>query len=86
METSINEKDLMRGDLKSMAEFLRDMVDRGIFTPNDALEFMGEDTFEEGNIHLMPLNYTTIEKFAERGTDNVQNIKEELKTKVNGHR
>lgn len=66
-ETSINEKDLMRGDLKSMAEFLTAMVDRGVFTPNQALEFMGEDTFEGGDIHLMDMNKTTIEDFQENG-------------------
>lgn len=62
-ETSINEKDLMRGDSKAMAEFLRNMVDRAIFTPNEALKYLGEDTFEGGDVHLMPLNYTTLEAF-----------------------
>lgn len=87
-ETSINEKDLMRGDLQSMAEFLESMVDRGIFTPNQALEFMGEDTFEGGDIHLMPLNYTTIERFEEGDTQNgeqeMENLRQELQQKVNG--
>lgn len=60
-ETSINTKDLMRGDLDSMAEFLKGMVDRGIFTLNQALEFMGEDTFPEGDIHLIPKNMNILE-------------------------
>ncbi|MQM39863.1 hypothetical protein KBTX_03902 [wastewater metagenome] len=85
-ETSINEKDLMRGDLSSMAEFLESMVDRGIFTPNQALEFMGEDTFDGGDIHLMPLNYTTIEAFEEGESENrdIENLKKKLSTQVNG--
>lgn len=90
-ETSINEKDLMRGDLRAMAEFLNSMVDRGIFTPNDALEFMGEDTFPEGDQHLMPLNYTTLEAFEEGVTENnsaedlANMIKEIANNKTNGH-
>lgn len=69
-ETSINEKDLMRGDLKAMAEFLRNMTDRAIFTPNQALRFMGEDTFDGGDVHLMPLNYTTLEAFQQGNSEN----------------
>lgn len=90
-ETSINEKDLMRGDLRAMAEFLGDMVDRGIFTPNQALEFMGEDTFPEGDVHLMDLNKTTLEAFLEGGTQNdpsVENLKRairEIANNQNGH-
>lgn len=81
-ETSINEKDLMRGDLKAMAEFLMAMVDRSIFTPNKALEFMGEDTYTGGDVHLMPLNYTTLEKFEKGENPNgttAENFKKALK-------
>lgn len=90
METSINEKDLMRGDLRAMAEFIRNMVDRGVFTPNEALEFMGEDTYPDGDIHLMPSNFTTIERFLEGGDeDPVENLKRAIKeianNKTNGH-
>lgn len=89
-ETIINVKDLMRGDLQSMAEFLREMVDRAIFTPNQALEFMGEDTYEGGDVHLMPLNFTTLEKFEEGVTENeaeqlIQSLKRVINNRKNGH-
>lgn len=84
-ECSINEKDLMRGDLRAMAEFLRNMVDRGIFTPNQALEFMGEDTFDNGDVHLMPMNYTTLEAFEAGTSENAEeNLVNALKAAVNG--
>lgn len=84
-ETSINEKDLMRGDLRAMAEFLRNMVDRGIFTPNQALEFMGEDTFDDGDVHFMPMNYTTLESFEGGASENAaENLVNALKSAVNG--
>lgn len=90
MLTSINEKDLMRGDLRAMAEFLREMVDRGIFTPNDALEFMGEDTFEGGDVHFMPLNYTTLENFLTGDSENNESAANRLADAIreitkNGH-
>lgn len=85
MEISINEKDLMRGDLRAMAEFLRNMVDRAIFTPNQALQFMGEDTFTGGDVHLMPLNYTTLESFVNGDSENTaENLVNALKQAVNG--
>lgn len=69
-ETSINVKDLMRGDLNSMAEFLQSMVDRAIFTPNQALEYLGEDTYEGGDVHLMQKNMITLESFLSGASDN----------------
>lgn len=85
LEVAINEKDLMRGDLRAMAEFLRNMVDRAIFTPNQALQFMGEDTFPGGDVHLMPLNYTTLESFGTGQSENAaENLVNALKMAVNG--
>ena len=89
-ETSINTKDLMRGDLDSMADFLTSMVDRGIFTQNQALEFMGEDTFPEGDVHLMPANYTTLEAFLENQSagmteEQAAQALKEISNNKNGH-
>lgn len=81
-EALINEKELMRGDLESMSQFLKDLVDRAIFTPNQALEFMGEDTFDGGDVHLMPLNFTTLEAGTQENP--AENLVNALKTAMNG--
>jgi len=61
-EIQINSKDLMRSNLRDLGDFLSQMVDRSIFTPNQALKFVGEDTFEDGDIHLMQRNMQVLEE------------------------
>ena len=71
-ETYFDSKDLMRSDLKSLSEFLSKMVDRGIFTPNQALKFINADTFPEGDVHLMQENMKILEDHIAE-TTNTQN-------------
>jgi HK97 family phage portal protein len=86
VEPVINAKDLMRGDLKSLSEFLKTMVDRAIFTPNDALEFLGEDNYEGGDVHLVPMNFTTLERLGDEPQNPQRNGKaKDLIQSTNGH-
>lgn len=52
---------LMRGDVKTRGEFYQNMLDRGVFTPNDVLRLEDMNTYPEGNKHMMPMNHEFVE-------------------------
>jgi HK97 family phage portal protein len=52
---------LLRGDAVSRATFYRTMLDKGVFSINEVREKEDMDPVEGGDIHLVPLNMTTLE-------------------------
>lgn len=52
---------LMRGDAASRATFYGTMLDKGVFSINEVREKEDMDPVEGGDIHLVPLNMTTLE-------------------------
>lgn len=52
---------LLRGDAASRAAFYNPMLDRGVFSINEVREYEDKDPIEGGDIHLVPLNMTTLE-------------------------
>lgn len=59
--TKFNVKALLRGDFKSQTEGLTKLINWGVYSPNKVLEILDEDTYEGGNVHMMPVNMTTPE-------------------------
>jgi HK97 family phage portal protein len=62
--TKFNVKSLLRGDFASQTEGLVKMINWGVYTPNDALKILDENTYESGNMHMFPTNMTTTEQNA----------------------
>ncbi len=52
---------LLRGDAASRAAFYGPMLDRGVFCINEVRALEDKDPIEGGDIHLVPLNMTTLE-------------------------
>jgi HK97 family phage portal protein len=63
---------LLRGDTKSRGEFYSSLLDRGVFSINDVRELEDRDPVEGGDVHLVPLNMTTLEN-AGKVTDQANN-------------
>lgn len=59
--TKFNVKALLRGDFKSQTEGLTKLINWGVYTPNDVLSILDENTYEGGDVHMMPVNMTTPE-------------------------
>lgn len=53
---------LLRGDNASRAAFYSAMLDRGVFSVNEVRELEDMDPVKGGDIHLVPLNMTTLEQ------------------------
>jgi HK97 family phage portal protein len=60
--TKFNVKSLLRGDFRSQTEGLVKMIQWGIYTPNQALQILDENTYDGGELHMFPQNMTTVEK------------------------
>lgn len=56
-----NVKGLLRGDTASQTAFYTALLDRGVFSINDVRELEDMDPISGGDIHLVPLNMTTLE-------------------------
>jgi HK97 family phage portal protein len=56
---------LLRGDAESRAAFYGAMLDRGVFSVNDVRGLEDMDPVPGGDIHLVPLNMTTLERAGE---------------------
>jgi HK97 family phage portal protein len=52
---------LLRGDAQSRAAFYTVMLDKGVFSVNDVRALEDQDPVPGGDIHLVPLNMTTLE-------------------------
>ena len=52
---------LLRGDAASRAAFYTVMLDRGVFSINEVRELEDKDPVTGGDVHLVPLNMTTLE-------------------------
>lgn len=52
---------LLRGDANSRAQFYTVMLDRGVFSINEVRELEDKDPIKGGDIHLVPMNMTTLE-------------------------
>lgn len=58
---------LMQGDMKSQAEYLRGLVTNGVMSINDGRRFLGMNPVEGGDVHMWPLNMTTLENAPNTG-------------------
>ena len=52
---------LLRGDAASRATFYQVLLDRGVFSVNEVRELEDKDPVPGGDIHLVPMNMTTLE-------------------------
>jgi HK97 family phage portal protein len=52
---------LLRGNSAERADFYSKMLDRGVFSINEVRELEDLNPVEGGDIHLVPLNFTTLE-------------------------
>ena len=68
--TKFNVKALLRGDFKSQTEGLTKLINWGVYSPNKVLEILDEDTYEGGNVHMMPVNMTTPENINQIQNEN----------------
>ena len=53
---SFNFVELLRGDAKTQAEVLAKLIQWGVYSPNDAREYLGENPREGGDDYLTPAN------------------------------
>jgi HK97 family phage portal protein len=61
--TKMNMRALMRGDNQARAQFYKEMVGIGAYSPNRVLELEDENTIgPEGDIHVMQSQWTTLDK------------------------
>jgi len=58
-------KGLLRGDVKARTAYYKDMIDRGVLSPNEVRGLEDMTPYVGGDIKILPLNYTTIEKFTQ---------------------
>lgn len=56
-----NVKGLLRADTTARAQFYQVMLDRGVFSINDVRELEDMEPVQGGDVHLVPLNMTTLE-------------------------
>jgi HK97 family phage portal protein len=64
--TRINIKSLMRGNSAAQAAFLTAMVDRGIYSINEARDYLDLDPIgTDGDKRLFPMNFTTLDNAGE---------------------
>jgi HK97 family phage portal protein len=68
---------LLRGDAESRAAFYQVMLDRGVFSINEVRELEDKNPVKGGDVHLVPLNMTTLENAG--GKQEPSNIEGELK-------
>lgn len=60
---------LLRGNTKDRGEFYGQMLDRGVFSINEVRELEDKNPVEGGDIHLVPLNMTTLENAGQQIED-----------------
>ena len=56
-----NAKGILRADTEAQGTFYGGMLDRGVFSINEVRELEDKDPVEGGDIHLVPLNMTSLE-------------------------
>ena len=56
-----NAEGILRGDTASRAAFYGAMLDRGVYSINEVREKEDMDPIPGGDVHLVPLNFTTLE-------------------------
>jgi HK97 family phage portal protein len=56
-----NQNALLRADAASRGKFYESMTKTGAFTPNDINELEDRDTFDGGDVHVIPSGYQTLE-------------------------
>ena len=71
--TKFNVRGLLRGDFSAQTEGLTKLIQWGVYTPNDALRILDENTYEDGDMHMFPTNMTTTEQMAKDLNNNSQN-------------
>ena len=65
---------LLRGDSQARGEYYQKMLDRGVFTINDVLRMEDMNGIgENGDVRMVPLNMTTLERLGEDNATNMGN-------------
>lgn len=77
-------KALLRGDHKSMAEWINTMINRGIMTPNEIRALEDLNPIPEGNRILLPMNMIYADRMDEYIDSIVQKAIRQLQTSQNG--
>lgn len=77
-------KALLRGDHKSMAEWINTMINRGIMTPNEIRALEDLNPIPEGNRILLPMNMIYADRMDEYIDFIVQKAIRQLQTSQNG--
>lgn len=77
--TKVYVQGLLRGDTKARGEWYQTMRDLGAFSINKILELEDEDPIPGGDLRLVPMNMTTIERAAQGGsTDSAGVLRSQL--------
>lgn len=71
--TKFNVKSLLRGDFRTQTDGLIKLIQWGVYSPNDALRILDENTRPDGDLYMFPTNMTTTEKIMQDSKDNPQN-------------
>jgi len=57
-----NVRGLLRGDMAAQAQFYKDMLEIGAYTPNHVLSLEDENPFEGGDSHYMGVHFGVVQK------------------------
>jgi HK97 family phage portal protein len=88
--TRHNTNALMRGDMKTEAEYFGKMTDIGVYSINDIKRIKDENPIDDGDAHYVQVNRTTIQNLNEQVTptvdQSIRNLVEETIKNKNGHK
>jgi HK97 family phage portal protein len=88
--TRHNANALMRGDMKTEAEYFGKMTDIGVYSINDIKRIKDENPIDDGDAHYVQVNRTTIQNLNEQVTptvdQSIRNLVEETIKNKNGHK
>lgn len=54
-------KGLLRGDTAAQTSHIREMIDKGVYSPNDGRDYLGQPPYEGGDVYLVNGTYIPIE-------------------------
>lgn len=67
LRVNLNMDAFLRGDTEARANYLQTLLDRGVFSIDEARKIEGFNTLEDdkGDVHMVPLNFQTLEDMRE---------------------
>ena len=71
VKVSLNMDSFLRGDTGARAAYLQMLIDRGVFSIDEARKFEGFNSLadEKGKTHMVPLNFQTLDQMNAGGKD-----------------